>query len=417
MGILTKKAVKTRADPVAKWLIGSDAKEVLCPIGYTPLSRNEEIRRCVFKVADLVSNMTIMLMENSANGDKRVKNELSKKIDVYPSSLMTRKNFIHKIVTDMLLTGNSVVIPIVKNGLIDDLKLCKSSRVSFDEISSGYRIRYVNSFFHPDEVLHFVLNPDENYPFKGQGYTQMIKQTVDNLLQANATKTGFLKSKWKPSLIISIQSDADELQNAEMRNEILGSYTETTEVGEPWLIPAGEIDIKTIQPLTLNDLAIQDSITLDIKTIATAFGIPPFMVGVGDFNKDEYNNCISTTIMSMAMLIQQELSKKLLYSPNMYFKFNPKSLMQYNLSEQVQFVKELVGGGMLNRNEGRSEFDYSPVDVEGMNDYTVLENYLQVADLSKQKKLIQEEEKPPPVSCRKFRQLARRERYHRPSEP
>lgn len=190
-------------------------------------------------------------------------------------------------------------------------------------------------------------------------------------------------------MIISIHSDADELQDPEKRSKILGSYTKTTEIGEPWLIPAGEIDVKTIQPLTLNDLAIQDSITLDIKTIAACFGLPAFMVGVGTFNKDEYNNFISTTIMSIATAIQQELTKKLLYSPNMYFKFNPKSLMQYNLSEKVAFVKEMVGGGMLNRNEGRCEFDYSPVDVEGMNDYTVLENYLQVADLSKQKKLDQ----------------------------
>ena len=93
--------------------------------------------------------------------------------------------------------------------------------------------------------------------------------------------------------------------------------------------------------------------------------------------------------MSIAIIIQQELSKKLLYSPNMYFKLNPKSLMQYNLTEQVQFVKELVAGGMLNRNEGRTEFDYAPVDVDGMNDYIVLENYLPIADVGKQKKLVQ----------------------------
>ncbi len=218
----------------------------------------------------------------------------------------------------------------------------------------------------------------------------MITQTVNNLLQANVTKKGFLQSKWKPSLIISIQADVEELQDPELRSKILGSYTDTTSTGEPWLIPAGEIDVKTVQPLTLNDLAIQDSITLDIKTIAACFGIPPFMVGVGDFNKDEYNNFISTTIMGIAMIIQQEMSKKLLYSPELYFKFNPKSLMQYNLTEQVQFVKELTSVGMLNRNEGRTEFDYAPVDIDGMNDYIVLENYVPVADVGKQKKLVQE---------------------------
>ena len=375
------------------WLNGASASEILCPIGYTPLSRNEEIRRCVYKIADLVSDMTIMLMENGENGDVRLKNELAKKIDVYPNKNMTRKLFIHKIVTDMLLCGNNVTYPKIKDGLIDDLQLLQSDSLLFDVVGDSYQIRYKNKLFYPDEVLHFVLNPDDDYPFKGQGYTKMLTQTVNNLLQANATKKGFLQSKWKPSLIISIQADAEELQDPEMRRKIIGSYTDTTEAGEPWLIPTGEIDVKTVQPLTLNDLAIQDSITLDIKTIAACFGIPPFMVGVGVFNKDEYNNFISTTIMGIAMIIQQELSKKLLLSPNMYFKFNPKSLMQYSLAEQKDFVKELVAGGMLNRNEGRAEFDYSPVDIEGMNDYIVLENYVPVDKVGDQKKLVQEGDK------------------------
>lgn len=333
--------------------------------------------------------MTIMLMQNGENGDIRLKNELSKKIDVYPNKNMTRKNFIYKIVTDMAIFGNAVVCPEVKDGLVENLDIWDADKLHFDKNGTGYTVRYGNRPFEPDELLHFVLIPDDDKPFMGQGYTNMVKQAVLNLLQANATKTGFLKSKWKPSLIISVNSDAEELTDPNKRNAILGSYTKTTEIGEPWLIPAGELDVKTIQPLTLNDLAIQDSITLDLKTVACAFGIPPFLVGVGTFNKDEYNNFVSTTIMSIATNIQQELTKKLLFSPTMYFKFNAKSLMQYSPNEKVSFVKEMVGGGMLNRNEGRTEFDYSPVDVKGMNDYTVLENYLQVADLNKQKKLVQ----------------------------
>jgi len=388
IGIFNKKT-KTRTTPTSIWLNGDDASDILCPSGYTPLSKNEEIRRCVFKIADLVSNMTIMLMENGTNGDIRIKDELAKKIDVNPNKNMTRKTFIHKIVTDMIIEGNGVSFPEVKGIYVDNLKLWNASSVSYKEVGDSYQIIYKGAPFNPDEVLHFVLNPDDEYSFKGQGYTQMIKQTVANLLQANATKTGFLKSKWKPSMIISIESDAEELQNEETRSKILGSYTKTTEIGEPWLIPAGQIDVKTIQPLTLNDLAIQDSITLDLKTISACFGLPPFMVGIGEFNKDAYNNFISTTIMSIATIIQQELTKKLLVSNTRYFRFNPKSLMQYNLAEQVAFVKELKNGGMLSPNEGRCEFNYSPVDVDGMNDYTVLENYLDVADLSKQKKLTQ----------------------------
>lgn len=357
------------------------------PVGYISLSNCEEIKRCVYKIADTVSNMTIMLMENGENGDVRIKDALSKKIDVAPNKDMNRKNFIHRIVSEMCMSGNCTVYPhFTADGYISDLQILNNC--TYIRSSNSYIIRHNGKNYNPDDVLHFVLNPDEDYSFMGVGLLPLVKKTITNIAQANATKTGFLKSKWKPSLIISISSDIEELQDAELRSKVLNSYTETTEAGEPWLIPAGEVDVKTIQPLTLNDLAIQDSLTLDIKTLACSFGVPPFAVGVGDFNRDEYNNFINTAIMGIAMIIQQELTKKLLISDKRYFKFNSKSLLQYNLSEQVGFVKEMKAMGVFNGNECRNEFDYSPVDVEGMNDYVVLENYLKISDLAKQKKLM-----------------------------
>lgn len=381
-----KRAVLT--NPVAYWLAGGDAADILCPVGYTPLSKNEEVRKNIHKIADMVSSMTIMLMENGENGDKRIKNELSRKLDIYPNKDMVRKNFIYKIVTDLLITGNSVVYPEYSGELLENLTIWNSERVSYSKTLDGsYTINYGGQKFTPDEVLHFVLVPDDDFPFRGQGYAGMMKSTLQNILQAEATKTGYMKSKWKPSLIISIEADAEELQNPEKRSKILGSYTETTEAGEPWLIPAGEVDVKTVQPLTLNDLAIQDSLQLDKKVAASVFGTPGFMVGIGEFNRDEYNNFIGTTIMNIARIIEQEFSKKLLHRMDWYFKFNAKSLKQYSLAEQMDFVTEMVKDGMLNRNEGRTEFDYSPVDDPGMNEYNVLENYIPVAKVGDQKKL------------------------------
>lgn len=374
-------------DPIAIWINSEESGALLCPKGYVPLAKNEEVRKCVHKIADMVSSMTIMLMENGEFGDIRLKNELSKKVDVYPNHYMGRKNFIYKIVSDMLITGNGVVYPEIKDGLIENLLIWDINKAFFDCTEGAYSIRYNGIKFEAGELLHFVLVPDDEYPMRGQGFGLTLKNTLANILQAEATKTGFLQSKWKPSLIISINSDAGELQDEEQRRNILGSYTKTTEIGEPWLIPAGEIDVKTVQPLTLNDLAIQESITLDKRVVAATFGVPGFMVGVGTFNKDEYNNFVATTVMPIARIIEQELTKKLVYRPNWYFKFNPKSLMQYNLSEQISFVKEMMAGGMLTRNEGRSEFDYSPVNNAGMNDYIVLENYVPVEKVGDQKKL------------------------------
>jgi hypothetical protein len=48
-------------------------------------------------------------------------------------------------------------------------------------------------------------------------------------------------------------------------------------------------------------------------------------------------------------------------------------------------VKEMVNSGMISRNEGRNNFDYSPVD--GLNEYVVLENYIPLSEVANQKKL------------------------------
>ena len=377
--------MQKRSSPVALWLQGEDAKNVLLPTGYLPITKNDEVKKCIHKIADLVSSMTIMLMENGDDGDVRLKNELSKKIDVYPNQYMIRKNFIYKIVADMISTGNSVVMPKTESGLIDNLNIWDINGISFNGDYESYFIKYKQMNFDPSEVLHFVLIPDDSLPFKGQGFIPIVKDTIANLVQANATKKGFLQSKWRPSLIIKVESDAEGMQIKDEREKILNSYVGDTEHGEPWIVPASEIDVKEVRPLSLQDLAIQESIELDKKAIASAFGVPAFMVGVGTFNKEEYNNFISTVIMPIAKVIEQEMTKKLVYSPTWYFQFNAKSLMQYNLGELTTHVKEMVGGGLINRNEGRNAFGYSPVD--GLNEYVVLENYIPVEDVGNQKKL------------------------------
>lgn len=379
------KAKKRNYDPVAVWLSGENTENILLPAGFTPVIKNEEVRKCVHRIADLVSSMTIMLMENGEAGDIRLKNELSKKIDIYPNNFMVRKNFIYKIVVDMITHGNSVVMPRIQDGLLENLVIWDIDGVTYSGTDEEYVIQYKLQKFDPDELLHFVLIPDDLFPFKGAGFVPIIKDSIANIVQANTTKTGFLQSKWRPSLIIKVETDLEEMQIQDERKKILNSYIGDTDKGEPWIIPASEIDVKEVRPLSLQDLAIQESLQLDKKAVAAAFGVPAYMLGVGNFNKDEYNNFISSVIMPIAKVIEQELSKKITYSPRWYFKFNAKSLMQYDLSETTTHVKEMVAGGLMNRNEGRNMFDMSP--VEGLDEFVVLENYIPVSEVGNQKKL------------------------------
>lgn len=388
------KKMKARAEPVqnktVSWLCSQEAFDTLTCHGYTSLDQNPEIITAVGKIAKLIGSMTIHLMQNTEDGDVRVKNELSRKIDINPNSNMTRSTFIQWIVNTLFLygDGNAVVYPQFRRGLLRDLKPMPSAMVSF--VPDGiwdYTVLLNGQEYDPDKILHFVLNPGNYYPWKGQGVQVALKDVANNLKQAAATEKGFMQSKWKPSIIVKVDGLTEEFSSPAGRRQLLSDYIDTAEAGEPWMIPAEQFEIEQIKPLSLSDLALVDMVSLDKKTVASILGVPPFVLGVGEFKQDEWNNFIDSTIMPIALSIQQEFTKKLLYSPDYYFKFNQRSLYTYSLQETISAGAEMVDRMALRRNEWRDWIGLPP-DKE-MTELLALENYIPADRLGDQGKLIQ----------------------------
>lgn len=366
------------------FLFASDFNEMLCS-GYTPLSKNPEVLAGIDKIADLVSSMTIHLRSNGKNGDERIKNALSRMIDISPNKYMTRKTFIYNIVKEMLITGNSVVMPLFENSYVDNLIPLPTSQISFVPEGYGYYILINGKKFSPDEVLHFPNNPKQPYPWKGNSYEVNLKTIVNTLAQAAETRNGFMKSKWKPSLIVKVDALVDGFGKPISRSKILQNYIESTEAGEPWLVPSDTFEIQEVKPLSLNDLAINDSVNIDKKTVAAVLGIPEFLVGVGNFNKDEWNNFISTKIKSICNIIEQEITKKLIINPDWYIRFNARSLYTYDISELSTVGANLYTRGIMTGNEVRDWVGSDP--IEGLDELVILENYIPQGMIGDQKKL------------------------------
>lgn len=386
---------ETRTSQSAIGFLVSDdeGQDLKCP-GYISLANNPEVFTACRKIASLISSMPIMLMENGDSGDIRIFNELSRKLDIEPNKYMTRRTWMEAIVMNMLLygKGNSIVTVKTRKGYLVNLEPIPAYRVSINPAvgSSGYTVNIDGRAFRPDDLLHFVDNPDKDYPYKGKGLTVVLKDVAENLKQASYTKNGFMSSKWKPSVIVKVDSMTDEFASKEGRQKLLDQYVKSSEAGEPWLIPAEQFEIETVKPLSLADLAISDSVEIDKRTVASIIGVPPFVLGVGEYNQTAWNAFISNTVRVIAEEIEQELTRKLILNPKWYFKFNILSLMDWDVKTIADVFGSLSDRGFVTGNEVRDRIGMSP--AEGLDEFRILENYIPYDMSALQKKLVQEGE-------------------------
>lgn len=388
----TKKAKEERTQQGGIAFI-MDSCDSICVPGFTPLDQVPEIMTACRRIAELIGSLTIHLMSNTDRGDIRIKNELSRLIDVNPMPNMTRSTWITAIVMNLLLygSGNSIVVPKTYKGFLQYLEPISASRVSFEAIGyKDYKVLIDGKAKSPESVLHFVYNPDKWYLWKGRGVTISLRDLAKSLKQADKTKQAFLSSEWKPSIIVKVDALTEEFSTPAGREKLLESYAKPAKTGEPWLIPAEQFQVEQVRPLTLGDLAVNDSVNIDKRTVAAILGVPPFLLGVGEYNKDAWNSFVQNTIRPIAVAMQQELTKKLILSPNWYLKFNVRSLMDYDLNTITRVYGELRKQGVVDGNEVRDAVGLSPRD--GLDELVMLENYIPVSKLGDQLKLLQDKE-------------------------
>lgn len=361
----------------------------LCSGNYVSLSKIPEVVACARKIAELIGSATIHLMANTKNGDERIINELSRVIDIEPEPNMTRNTWMESIVMNMLLygSGNAIVLPHTWEGYIQSLEPISASRVGFEADGyRKYRVTIDGVPKNPKNLLHFVYNPDETYLWKGKGITLALQDVMSNLVQARKTEKAFMSSEYKPSIIVKVDAMADEFSTPEGRQVLIDSYLKPATKGEPWLIPAEQFDVQQVKPLSLADLAIKDTLTLNKQMIAAMFGVPAWVVGIGEYKRDEWNTFIQTKIMTMAKSIAAELTRKLIINPSWYLTLNVWSLMDYDLKTVSDVLLAGSDRGFVNGDEWRDRLHMNPA---GLKEFRVLENYIPWDMSGMQKKLLQ----------------------------
>ena len=379
-----KRDAQQRSSNVGVAYLSLDSPGIVSGYGYHRLVDAPEVASAIWIIADLISTMPIHLMEKQKNGDKRIRDALSRKIDIDPWSLGTRQIWVHWIVETMLNDGEAVVIPQTAGMMISDLTPAPDATLHRPANSTTYYALYKGHQLEAGNILHFRLRPDPLQPWRGIGPQVQLDQVIKSIITTAETKTAYMSSEYKPPIVISVNADSP-LSDEKERNNFIKKYLKRTDKTTPLIVPADLMTVSQLKPLSLTDLAIKDGVELDKKTVASIFGIPGFLLGVGSFNKEEYNTFISRTLLPICRGIEQELTKKLLFSEERYFRFNARSLYSYSLQELSQIALNMRNAGLMTGNEGRNWLDLPPMD--GLDELVMLENYLPADRLGDQKKL------------------------------
>lgn len=377
---------RSRADPVTVFYSG----EGCAPAGYHRLLDAPEVAACVDRICAIVSSATIHQMESSKKGDKRIRDELSRFIDVTPWAPMgTRAAWMSWIVATMLTVGDgeAYLMPhyVNVNGrvLIDGLEPMPGAMAVPDE-ETVYKVHWRGAVFAPDEIVPFRLFADLDQPWRGRGYRVQASKIAASLKQTGELKDSLSSPQYKPPMLIAVNSDVD-FSEPGARDEFIENYLEHSESGKPWVFTADLLNVSQMKPLTLADLAVKDTVELDKRTVAAIFGVPPFLLGLGGYNEAEYNGFIRTVIVHICKVIEQTLTSSLLISPNRYFRFNRRHLYAYDLKTLIDMDLAMADRGYLNGDEVREDAFRDPA---GLTEYKILENYIPADMSGQQKKLV-----------------------------
>jgi HK97 family phage portal protein len=131
------------------------------------------------------------------------------------------------------------------------------------------------------------------------------------------------------------------------------------------------------------DAQLIEQLKISAENVCTAFGVPPYMIGVGSppaynniesLNQQYYSQCLQILIESIELLLDEGLGL-VEVTPRVYgTEFDLNDLLRMDTSTKSKTWGDLVKQGIAAPNEARAAFDLMPVDG-GDSVYMQQQNY------------------------------------------
>lgn len=320
--------------------------------------------RCVELISSSVANLPISVLFIDKQGNKKQRNNHRLNV-VLQNMLLSRYQFIHNIVKDLITSGNAFAyIHRDNGGNVKQITYMQPSEVQVvynkQKGELYYQIPSISKQkIEPYDMLHLAMNSKDG--IVGTSTLSLMNRTLKGAGYAEATALNLFENNGQsPRGILTVESQLSPKQ----RDDIKSNWASNLSSNGVCVLQ-GNMRYQSLSS-TANDQQLLESRKFHQEQICQFMGVPPQLLGMGEpKNIEELTNQFLTfTLQPIITLIEEEFTRKL-FAPsekNFRIDFDENSMLRMSKSAQANYYSTLLQNGCLSINEVRNELGYESIE-------------------------------------------------------
>ena len=326
------------------------------------------VYRCVDLISSTVANLplNVLYIDKKGNTREQKNHRLQKVLD---NMVMTKYNFMKKLISDVLLRGNAFCyLNRNEQGDVVDIIQLEPNDVSvywnkqkqelYYQIPFLSKVQKIQAF----DIIHLQNNSSDG--IHGQSVLSFAARQLQIAHGAENSAKQIFQSGGQPARgVLSTLSAISKKQ----KEDIANNWTQST---NGVLVLSGDMKYQALSS-NAEEMQLLDSRKFNAIEICSFFGVPPELVGMGGKTsnvEDLMNLFLTTTIQNYISMIEHEFSRKM-FSPQSQGRYkidvDENSMLRMSASAKANYYSTLLQNGCLSINEVRNELGYESIGEQG----------------------------------------------------
>ena len=320
--------------------------------------------RCVELISSSVANLPISVLFIDKQGNKKVRNNHRLNV-VFQNMLLTRYQFIHNIVKDVITSGNAFAyIHRDNGGNVKQITYLQPTEVQVvynkQRGELYYQIPSISKQqkIEPYDIIHLAQNSRDGVV--GASTLSLMNRTLKSAGYAEATALNLFENNGQsPRGILTVESQISTKQRDDIKKNWASNLS-----SNGVCVLQGNMRYQSLSG-TANDQQLLESRKFHQEQICQYMGVPPQLLGMGEPKNIEEltNQFLMFTLQPIITLIEEEFTRKL-FAPNeknFRIDLDENAMLRMTASTKSTYYSSLIQNGIISINECRSELGYESI--------------------------------------------------------